>query len=298
MKSSNLTTHVGLFSQLRPRVNFANYMITEPGQSWGPRLIPDSQLVFLLSGRASLVLGGETHDLGAGQGVFYGADSPHILISSSVEPMTFSSIHFSWDADKLGPVHPGSEIQNCTLDDVSTPARTYLIDVDGYGEKQFPHFYSQTGLDKLFLRMVREYRNEEVGYSVVLRSLLVELLMHILRITMRPETRPEALSKVAPALQAIKNQPHVNWSISTLADLCGYNPNYFCELFRDSVGYSPKHFIMLERIRLAKLLLPTRATVEEVASELGYSSTHYFCRQFKQITDSTPAAYRKQHLEL
>lgn len=287
--------HVGRLSQLRPRVNFANYLATEPGQSWGPRVIPDSQLVLLLSGRAALHLGGKVYELQAGDGVFYGSDSPHLLVSSSADPMTFSSIHFSWDADHLYPVHPGPQIR---FTELHGPAVNYLIDLDRYGLVSFPHVYHCSGLDTLFLRIVREYRSEEIVYPVVLSSLLIQLLAVILRHHLVPDMKPDSLKKVLPAIQAIRNQPGGKWTVAALAELCGYQPNYFCEVFKSSTGHSPKSYIMLERVRIAKTLLTERRTIDQVATELGYSSTHYFCRHFKRMTGLTPASYRRQNQEL
>ncbi|WP_376774376.1 helix-turn-helix transcriptional regulator [Paenibacillus eucommiae] len=45
--------------------------------------------------------------------------------------------------------------------------------------------------------------------------------------------------KIAPALEAIRRQPHLAWTIADLARLCGYHPSYFTAIFKKTIGHSP-----------------------------------------------------------
>jgi AraC family transcriptional activator of mtrCDE len=289
---------VGLLSQIKPTVNFANRMTASPGQDWGPRTIPDCQLVYIISGHAKLILGPQTYLLSAGDCVFYGIDSPHWLISSESDPFTFTSIHYSWDKDSPDPVHPVTDIRNAAAADLGNPAVRYIIHVDGHGEVEFPHYFAFSNLDSLFLQIVREYRFEEYGYSSVLRGLLTQLLTVIIRHQINGQYSSAARRKIAPALEAIRKQPHIAWKTTELANLCGYHPTYFAALFYESTGHSPKHFIILERIRKAKQLLLEAESIEAVADQLGYASVHYFSRNFKSVTGLTPTQFKQQSLEL
>src|SRR5690348_17533993 len=102
--------HCGPLSQLRPTVNIANLTTAEPGQEWGPRVIPDCQFIYIISGEAVLKLGSNEYRAAAGDCVFFGSDSPHIFTSTKENPITFSSIHFSWD-DPRSEEHT-SELQS------------------------------------------------------------------------------------------------------------------------------------------------------------------------------------------
>ncbi|WP_376774375.1 helix-turn-helix domain-containing protein [Paenibacillus eucommiae] len=53
-------------------------------------------------------------------------------------------------------------------------------------------------------------------------------------------------------------------------------------------------YLILERIRKAKLYLLEADSVEKVAERLGYTSIHYFSRNFKEVTGFTPTRF-KQH---
>ncbi len=290
--------HVGRLSQIRPTVNFANRMTASPGQEWGPRTIPDCQLLYVISGKATLLLGPVKYALNAGDCVFYGAESPHLLVSSVVEPFTFSSIHYSWDKVSPKPVNPIPDIRSCQKNDLRKPALSYSVHVDGYGNVAFPHYFTLPSLESLFMQIVREYRVEEHGYDSVLRGLMTQLLVVIIRHLIHGQYSSTARSKIAAALEAVRKQPHIGWTTVELAGLCGYHPTYFAALFKEATGHSPKHYLVLERIRKAKDLLLEADTIEEVAERLGYASAHYFCRNFKSVTGLTPSEFKRQSAEL
>lgn len=292
------SVQVGLLSKLRPTVNFANQMAAFPGQEWGPRIIPDCQLLHVLSGKAKLSLGLRQYNLAAGDYVFYGSDSPHHLVSSKSDPFTFASIHYRWHQVSPKPVHPEYGIRTCIAGESSKPARNYIVHVNGYGEVEFPHYFTSSALEHLFLQVVREYRFEEPGYTSVLRGLLSQLLVMILRQQINGQQSPAARRKIAPALEVIRKQPNVSWKAEKLAGLCGYHPTYFAQLFKEATGHSPKHYLILERIRKAKSLLLEAGTVEEAAERLGYTSLHYFCRNFKEVTGLTPTEFKRRSIEL
>jgi AraC-like DNA-binding protein len=104
-------------------------------------------------------------------------------------------------------------------------------------------------------------------------------------------------SKIAVAMEAIRSRPERAWSIPELAALAGYHPTYFAELFREATGYAPKHFLMLERMNQARQLLLQEKSVEAVAEKLGYSSVHYFSRNFKALTGRTPSEFKQRNQE-
>jgi AraC family transcriptional regulator, activator of mtrCDE len=289
---------IGMLSNLKPTVNFANKMTAEPGQVWGPRTIPDCQLIYIVSGKASLTLGSEIYNLNPGESVFYGENSPHKLISTKSEPFTFTSIHFNWDSKSPKPIHPLSGIKECSLSDLGNQVPSYHILVEEHGEIKFPNHFILPHLEPLFLKIVREYRFEEPGYTFVLRGLLTQLLTVIIRNEMNGGYSSGERRKIAPALEAIRKQPNKNWSSSELADLCGYHPTYFASIFKETIGFSPKHYLIQERIRKAKQLLIEMKTIEEVSINLGYTSLHYFCRNFKTVTGLTPSEYKLQSIEL
>lgn len=72
------------------------------------------------------------------------------------------------------------------------------------------------------------------------------------------------------------------------------DPSHFQKMFRKYMGMTPNMYIRAARINRAKeLLAATALPVAEIADRCGFGTAPYFIRTFKQLTGTTPAAYRR-----
>ncbi len=72
-----------------------------------------------------------------------------------------------------------------------------------------------------------------------------------------------------------------------------------CQLFRTYVGRSPAQY--LQRVRIARsmeLLKKEEKSITEIALECGFGSSSYYVAVFRQITGTTPRAFRKGNMVL
>jgi len=286
---------LGKLSTLRPVVNFAHFATVPSGTNWGPRTISDCQLIHVVSGTAEIYLNGQKRSLFSGDSVFYGTNSPHQIVVPLNKDFTFYSIHFAWDSESAEPIHPFFGLKDCSFQDLESPALTYSVQVDRYGSVNMPHYFHAPKIENWLDYIIREYQMVEPGYTFVLRGLMHMALMEILRGVMTPRTNESPQSKkIASILETIQKEPARNWSIEQLARMGSYHPTYFASIFKEVMGHAPKHYLVLERMRLAKTLLLELDTVEEVADQLNYASLHYFSRHFKEITGFTPSEFKKR----
>lgn len=294
-----MKTHLGSLGNLRPTVNFSNYFQAPAGTFWGPRTIPDCQLILVVSGSANFEFAGKCLNLLPGNCLFYGSDTPHRLAISSDGPSLLGSIHFSWDSASTEAIHPEPTIILHTREQLVRPAKTYTVHVEGHGDVDMWHFYEFTQLESLFARIAKEFVHQEPGYGSIARGYLIQILTSLLRYQMDKRFRAATEhSKIASSIEAIQQDASRNWSTPELAAISGYHPTYFAELFREATGYAPKHYLVLERVKQAQLLLLHEPTIEAVAMKLGYSSIHYFCRNFKAVTGLTPTEFKQRNVAL
>lgn len=285
---------LGALGDLRPRVNLSARVQAQPGHTWGPRTVSDSQLIFVLSGKLWVRLGSKEFTARRGHCIFYGPDSPHWIVASENEPSAFVYIHFDWDAWSRRPIHPYWGVHECSYEELEQEPVTYVLTVGGR-EIPFPHFISAPSLEPVFVDVAREFRTDTLANDVVLSSLLTQIIVKIVRRSLESPLSVVAREKVRQAVAAIQEFPSKRWRVPELARLCGYHPTYFAELFREATGLTPKEFLIKERIRLAQDLLLQPGTLKEVAERSGFASVHYFCRTFKQVTGLTPTEYRHSH---
>ncbi|WP_274361980.1 helix-turn-helix transcriptional regulator [Paenibacillus thermotolerans] len=282
---------VGTLTDLTPALNFASRAFARPGDHWGPRIIPDCQFFYVISGEATLRLGPDHYRVLPGECVFYGRRSPHVLRTPLFTE--YFSIHFSWHEPSAASVHPAYGLQEVGEDELQNRSETYVLEIPGHGTVALPNHFSLPGMEPLMMRIVKEYQQESLGSPFLLRGLLMELLASVLRQVTRQPSAGTAASKIEPALHAMREQLAKNWTVSELAKLCGYHPSYFTQLFFQELGINPKQYLITERIRLAKQALLRGEPIETVAERLGYGSVHYFSNNFKKETGLTPGEFRQ-----
>jgi AraC family transcriptional regulator len=83
-------------------------------------------------------------------------------------------------------------------------------------------------------------------------------------------------------------------SLDLLADLVRLSPYHFLRSFKQSLGEPPYRYWTGRRIERAKALLANpRATITEIALDVGFSTTSAFSAAFHRMTGQTPTAYRR-----
>ena len=85
-----------------------------------------------------------------------------------------------------------------------------------------------------------------------------------------------------------------NISIKDLAKRCSVSKNHFCNLFKQYYKMLPKDYIQREKLKKAAfLLLNTAMPIQDISSELSYSSPAYFASCFKEFYKLTPTEFRQ-----
>lgn len=101
-------------------------------------------------------------------------------------------------------------------------------------------------------------------------------------------------ASVAPAFEWIHANVNKNMTLDGLAHLCSMSRATFCRAFRAATGHSARDYIERRRIMLAcQHLQLTKASVTEIAEQVGFRDVFYFSLRFKKLMDLSPLAFRK-----
>ncbi|MBR5011879.1 MAG: helix-turn-helix domain-containing protein [Clostridia bacterium] len=84
-----------------------------------------------------------------------------------------------------------------------------------------------------------------------------------------------------------------NLTQEKLANVLGYNRNYFSSLFKKHVHTSFSSYLNIVRINKAIALLK-QYSAAEVAEKVGFNNVQSFYQNFKKVTGTTPTKYLKQ----
>ena len=99
--------------------------------------------------------------------------------------------------------------------------------------------------------------------------------------------------KLKQILELINDSLSEEISLLELAKFLNLSQFHFCREFKKSVGVTPHHYIMQQRVKMAKRVLKQQdASIAEVAVECGFSNQSHLGRVFKQHTGTTPRRFR------
>ena len=187
------------------------------------------------------------------------------------------------------------------------------------------HFTFRKGADHPILRALPEFlstmaadRNPDSWLSELLRLTTSRVFQHDLRsaaaITRLSEVvfmellrvgiqhGPELESileafrdrHIGHALQLMHQRPEESWTVDSLARTVGMSRSRFAGRFRDLIGMGPMAYLSDWRLQKALTLLhDPRASVQQVASQIGYDSPAAFSRAFSSKFGVAPTEYRR-----
>ncbi|ALL68285.1 Transcriptional regulator, AraC family [Paraburkholderia caribensis MBA4] len=160
-------------------------------------------------------------------------------------------------------------------------------------------------LNELVGLMRAESMAEELGSSAILNALSAALFALMLRTASEAATPPAGLlalasqPRLAPALNAMFNNPRHNWGLEELADLCNMSRATIVRQFNEKIGRSANELLTDIRMTIAGNALRDKSnSTDAVAEDVGYQSIAAFRRAFTRHTGKTPGEWRRSFSEL
>jgi AraC family transcriptional regulator of arabinose operon len=234
---------------------------------------PVAQAVVLVctSGAGWCRVGGEPHDVGAGQVVVIPPGSPHSYGSSASDPWTLWWLHVD-GADLTGLLESTGFTAAAPVRQLADPFR--VVDLINEAVSRLEH-------------------------DVDPRSLLAAsgAAWHLLTLLVSADTARRVRNPGVDAARAyLRDNFATRISVQELADRAALSPSHFSALFRQQVGISVlKYHTQLRMTRARELLDTTDLPVAQIAQQVGYDDPFYFTRQFKAVHGLTALHYRRQH---
>jgi AraC-like DNA-binding protein len=132
-------------------------------------------------------------------------------------------------------------------------------------------------------------------FEVVLIQLLRWLVDHPAEAGLHPGLLAGlADPRLARTLAAVHDHPGRPWSLATMAAEAGMSRSAFAVAFKDTVGQPPADYLADWRLGLAQAALRQGRQVQQIADELGYSSSAAFARLFRQRLGCSPREWLHQ----
>lgn len=255
-----------------------------PDPNWThlSRLLTDYELMIVVKGTLYIADGQREFTVKEGEYLLLAPGSDqHGYFHSQCE---FFWVHFS-DSELLLPQEIDSNSASFSDEVVAVPEHGVLNDTTAVWNQM-----------RLLLKHHRLYDDPHIAAADTM-VVLCFLQHQCLR------KRPTSQSIVKDDLQG-KILDYLNWHIhenirvSQVAAHLGYNEKYLSTLFTAMTGESIKHYILVQKMEIAKRQLTnTNVPIAAIAANMGFSDSHNFSTAFKKIVGMSPREYRKEYRE-
>ena len=164
------------------------------------------------------------------------------------------------------------------------------------------HIHDDQRLDTLLNEFVSELAAEKPGKEIVMRALVEQALVHLLRNYSTPRLSEDLeLSRVGlidrrirRSIELMHTQLDQDLTLKALAAASYLSPFHFARLFKKLTGTSPHNYLAGIRATRAQLLLAeTDLSVTQIGARVGYLSGSHFTKAFRIATGATPREFRK-----
>ncbi len=151
---------------------------------------------------------------------------------------------------------------------------------------------SGKGMEKEFEYIFLHHKDREQSFYVL--SMFYGLC-HRIYTRLQQEETLAGDERIRRVVEYINLHYAEDLTVESLAALSFMSPSRFYYCFKKEMGQTPieyKNHLCIRRAA-ALLLVDPHRSVEQISSEVGFSSATYFRRLFKRTYDYTPREYRK-----
>ena len=169
-------------------------------------------------------------------------------------------------------------------------------------QKIFTHneIYS-TSIPRLMHDIYDEYRHQEYGFELAIKSDICQVFLRILRhwntsgvqMPQSGAVYSEHIRNIKRVLDYIALHLSEEITAETMAKQAGLSYAYFSRVFKKLMGRSFNDYLNSVRITEAeRLLIATNMSITEIAGHSGFSTSSYFIKVFEKYKHTSPTQFR------
>ncbi len=244
------------------------------------------EIAYVADGTGTHVINGTTYKTSKGDIFLINYDVPHEFIAGETPILIYNCIFTPdyFDSALKESRNFFDITDHFLLSDIYTDMPKNYIFVTANGSEN-------NHILNIYERLLQEFNEKQIGYRDIMRGYVIELLVIICRLKLCVNSNKT--QKMLEILAYINANYKRTVKIEELAEMVGYSNSHFRRVFKELTGKTLKQYIQLLRIEEAYRLLKDREnSVEQIASEVGYSDIKHFYSVFKKISGKLPKNFR------
>lgn len=257
-----------------PHVRHCRVLTTPAGTTWGPRVIPDFELILIVQGRHHYIDKRGCVPAEPGDIITIEPEREHVFecVAANRQEGMHICTHFDL-LDRNGFT---------TLIPQLTASLQRRITVDDFAYTRM-----------LFEQAARNFAQYSKLHTDIVDATVRLIWLQIIQkwSTKRDENISGVLDDMIAYVRTHFAQPI---SRRDIAEHVGYTPEHVNYLFKKELGITPSRYINRERVTHAfNLLYEQQISVQEAAERSGFANPYYFSRVFKEIFGHSPGRIKK-----
>ncbi len=226
------------------------------------------ELVYMIQGRLSAVINGQTTPVQTGEMLITNCYSVHAYTPSD-------------DCDSIVAVIPLSAVPSIQKRLTTNRfSKITIPDDENHSLEFLMRLFADGPAQPTFLK----------GISYAILGLLID------RVPLAPVGSTDQADVICKILNYLSENYTQRLTVEQVASRFGYSRSRFSHLFKTTVGYSlPQYLNMLRCRSVCDVLLSTDTPIVELATDAGFNSTHTFYTAFKACYHMTPREYIRAH---
>jgi len=237
------------------------------------------EIIYCLEGVFNVTIDGRAFTVNEGQTVFIGSITPHEY-TDNISKNTVLLL-------EIGEAFLKNDFQNLAKFTLDNPVTDTPVKIQN-----------------LFDKIISEIKQPGLtGRDCIIKSCLFELAAYMLReipgaydinILSKKLERIHAIQKINKSLEYLRANYKKDITFKDAMQLTGYEKSNFFKQFKKATQMTFHKYLNTFRVSNACIWLSgSNESIENIAKEIGFTSTKTFCRVFKNSMNMTPTEYRK-----
>ncbi|MDR0312177.1 MAG: AraC family transcriptional regulator [Treponema sp.] len=253
-----------LFDDFVPKIFYLVFRKCPPDWRVRPHFVDDNDITYIIEGKARYTINGTVHNLGPG-------DLLCLTDGMEKEAVTFPQNLMHCFSVNFASMYSGSQSSLPSFPPVS-------------------HIGLRQDLIDLFRELTISWSNQQDGYTVKTRALLMLILHRLSEILIFNVDSKAGDYRINKATQAIALHYAERLTVKGLASQVQLDEVYFGHLFKKETGMTVHQYIMRIRIRNAENMLQTgNCKVRDAAEHCGFSDVVHFYKSFRALRGFPPS---------
>ncbi len=241
------------------------------------------ELIYMYSGTLNVNIDGKMFNVSAGELLVINSNETHMMRSLTG---TREYVCLQFDPEILYAEDPSMSEMSDFLQRMFEKDRPRIIDKTAVDDSPIP---------SLAHSIIAEWQERNPGSDIIMRSCFIGIFGWIYRHWSKTDVIEEATGDSHSFVDTVRYYIKTNYATATEAEAakrCNYSLGYFSRKFNQVFGMSFREYLTNVRVKQAvKLLISNNLSITACAEYVGFSSSSYFIKKFREFYGKTPKKY-------